>query len=970
MGTFLLVLALVAGSPPAQAPFPERLDTQAIGAAAFLAAHHDGDGRGVAIAVLDTGVDMGVAGLVTTSTGAAKVVEARDFTGEAVIDCDPATVEKGEDGQEVWRGRCDPPTLEKGEDGRDVQRRRCPFVKGVKAIPGLPDGAPVFVGFLDEKKYRNSSVPDLNGNGRNDDTFALVLFKGTDGQWRVVIDRGADHDVTGDSPVRSYEIAHEFLTLGGQDPSRAPATMHLAAHIEASDDGAHRVELHIPAGSHGTHVAGIAAGYRLNGVDGYDGVAPGAVLLSLKIGNNTLAGGSSVTESMKKAVEFAGRWGRDHKMPVVINMSYGVGSEIEGQADIEKFLDLFAEDNPHVVIVLSAGNGGPGLSTVGSPAAALHSLAVAAAFTPGMAKDLLGATVPGDRLFQFSARGGELAKPDVAAPGIAASTVPPWAKGDLMRGTSMAAPQGAGAAALILSAALAKSPDAAWGSGELRRALRDTARPIKGYGPLDQGGGMIDVGKAFEAFQARLGDAGAAALIGIEVQTPSPTMGARKARASFWRAGGWAPDEAHPTVVTVKARFATATSAKVRSESYLSLSLSADERWVKLSRGSVYLKGEAEATFELWVDPSAVEEPGVHVATVTLKGGGVRTAFPVTVVTPYAAKAVDGVPAVRAHGLRLNPSDVLRFPLAPPPGTTAMQISVAPTRDQKAAVFAYLFDPHGRRIPLTEGSAAASEQGTHVETTLSLDDFLDNGTVELDLFAPPATRYASEVDLDVRFLALDADPIRSWSMEGGLPPKARVDVLNEMPGLFQGSVRGQIDGCERTFRKTLLQEPLREGFHVSREIEGVEFDLKVSAEDAARFTDLAFSVLDKDGTALVKEGFEGRAARVRFKNPDPSKAEGDYTLEVVAGRAIAGGPQVSVEVVERHLWRERVALTGTTPGGDQRVQLFPTVATPVDVKAGATPRSCAPGSGWHGFVEFVNQKDGLTWLRLPVRVRP
>ena len=52
-------------------------------------------------------------------------------------------VEKGEDGQEVWRGRCDPPTLEKGEDGRDVQRRRCPFVKGVKAIPGLPDGAPV-----------------------------------------------------------------------------------------------------------------------------------------------------------------------------------------------------------------------------------------------------------------------------------------------------------------------------------------------------------------------------------------------------------------------------------------------------------------------------------------------------------------------------------------------------------------------------------------------------------------------------------------------------------------------------------------------------------------------------------------------------------------------------------------------------------------------------------------------------------
>ena len=103
------------------------------------------------------------AGLLTTSTGSPKVVEARDFTGEAVIDCDPATVEKGEDGQDVWRGRGG-------------------FVKGVKAIPGLPDGAPVFVGFLDEAKYKNSAVPDLNGNGRTDDRFALVLFKGADGR--------------------------------------------------------------------------------------------------------------------------------------------------------------------------------------------------------------------------------------------------------------------------------------------------------------------------------------------------------------------------------------------------------------------------------------------------------------------------------------------------------------------------------------------------------------------------------------------------------------------------------------------------------------------------------------------------------------------------------------------------------------------------------------------------------------------
>src|SRR6185436_11741466 len=37
---------------------------------------------------------------------------------------------------------------------------------------------------------------------------------------------------------------------------------------------------------HGTHVAGIAAAHNLFGVPGFDGVAPGAQLIGLKIANN------------------------------------------------------------------------------------------------------------------------------------------------------------------------------------------------------------------------------------------------------------------------------------------------------------------------------------------------------------------------------------------------------------------------------------------------------------------------------------------------------------------------------------------------------------------------------------------------------------------------------------------------------------------------------------------------------------
>ena len=52
----------------------------------------------------------------------------------------------------------------------------------------------------------------------------------------------------------------------------------------------------------------------------------------------------------------------------------------------------------------------------------------------------------------WSARGGELAKPDLITPGVAFSTVPPFDRGrEVKGGTSMAAPYAVGLAACLIS---------------------------------------------------------------------------------------------------------------------------------------------------------------------------------------------------------------------------------------------------------------------------------------------------------------------------------------------------------------------------------------------------------------------------------------------------------------------------------------------------------------------------------------
>jgi subtilisin family serine protease len=239
--------------------------------------------------------------------------------------------------------------------------------------------------------------------------------------------------------------------------------------------------------SHGTHVAGIAAGNpdTPTGEGRVSGVAPRAYLGNYKVFVNTDSGLSPNANSpaIVAAIEAAVADGMD-----VVNFSGGE-PEIEPSRDIVA-LALDAAAAAGVVPVVAAGNdyNDFGAGSVSSPANSESAIAVAAVSISGNTR----------RHADFSSVGPAPVslrlKPDVAAPGVdVLSSIPGgWSA---LSGTSMASPHVAGAAAVL------RQRHPAWTVPQLKSALVETGldaivtrgRPA---GPRFQGGGVIALQRA------------------------------------------------------------------------------------------------------------------------------------------------------------------------------------------------------------------------------------------------------------------------------------------------------------------------------------------------------------------------------------------------------------------------------------------------------------------------------------------
>ncbi|KAH8091461.1 tripeptidyl-peptidase [Aureococcus anophagefferens] len=213
-------------------------------------------------------------------------------------------------------------------------------------------------------------------------------------------------------------------------------------------DGGGALSIVADAGSHGTHVAGIVAAHYDDA--SADGVAPGAQILALKIGDGRL-GSAETGAGLVRALVACKRYGVD-----LINLSYGEPFyDASTKGRVAETFDA-AVRKWGMTVFTSAGNDGPALSSLGAPGCLSAPITVGAYVSNAMMKAQY-AMLPddggrvADTSYTFSSRGptpdGWL--PTLCAPGGAVAPVPRHVLTGRAQyhGTSMSSPNACGVAA-------------------------------------------------------------------------------------------------------------------------------------------------------------------------------------------------------------------------------------------------------------------------------------------------------------------------------------------------------------------------------------------------------------------------------------------------------------------------------------------------------------------------------------------
>jgi len=687
------------------------LPKEEIGALRLLKEHPEYDGRGVVVAIFDTGVDPGTAGLQTTTDNQPKIVDMVDGSGSG--DVDTSELRKpnkkhelvgltgrilripldwknpsGEyhvgikRGYELFPQRLLPRLKKERKKQWDIEQRR--VRSQIQRELGAWDKAHPKPN-EDEKRERKELQTRLKMLSELQKSYddpgpiydCLVFHDGE--TWRAVIDTDEDGDLVDEKVMTNFRRERQFATFGEQDRLNFAVNIYEEGNL---------LSIVTDCGAHGTHVAGIVAGHFPEQPE-LNGIAPGAQIVSVKIGDRRLGSNSTHTGEVRGLIA-----AMENKCDL-INMSYGGGT---ADPDHGRVIELYSEIvNRHkTIFVVSAGNNGPALSTVGSPGGTTSAIiGVGAYVSPAMMRAEYSLRQHVDEMpYTWSSRGptfdGDLGV-DICAPGGAIAPVPTWQlrPNRLMNGTSMSSPNACGGIALLLSAL--KAEKVRYAPYSVRKAIENSANPIANSTVFAQGKGALQVDKALEYAKTHASKHGEQ--LRFDVNLPERD----DARGIYLREP-FETERATTTTVHVGPQFHEKASNQEKIDLLLRVRLECDADWVETA--DVLLLTNGGKSFEVRVDPLVLPE-GVSFAEIrgmdaTDPQRGPLFRVPITVVKPptVSPNSYDGLPSpsnpdapagleVRRTDasrwtteLQLEPGKISRHFFAVPSGATWADLSI------------------------------------------------------------------------------------------------------------------------------------------------------------------------------------------------------------------------------------------------------------------------------------------------------
>ena len=649
-GDELMVDPPGAGTPALNPYMP----SQDIGAPQFVAANPTWDGRGVVIGIMDTGVDLAHPALQNAMMlNGTSVPKIKDW----VTSTDPVA-----DGDPTWINMAAQVTATGGTFTYAGATYTAP-ANGTYRVAVFKESS---LGALSE--YGNGVRADLDRDGAGDGVFAVLWNTDTNSVW---VDTNKDGSFADEQGMTDFRVNRDIGYFGTDN--LATAVEERVPFVIQTDGKNKYVNIGIVSGSHGTHVAGIAAG---NGFfDGaFNGGAPNAQIVSARA--CLFVAGCTSHALVEGMIWLAKQANVD-----VINMSIGGLPALNDGNNTRAIIYNRLIEQYNVQMFISAGNSGPGANTVGDPSVATQVMSVGSYITSDtwMANYGSAASQP-EALHVYSSRGPREDggfKPNIIAPGAAVSSVPMWQNGQpvpgtyalppgygMYNGTSMASPQAAGGAALLISAA--KQAGAQYKPDQFRKAINSSARYIDNLGAHEQGHGLLNVSAAWDLLKLNL------KTVEISSSAPVKTVISQYLATPYTGAGiyereGWAPGQTGTRTITF-----TRTSGGGKEGTYNLAWVGNDGTFS--SDSTISLALNKPVTLSVTINEVAA---GVNSAILTLDDPstpGIEYAVMNTIIAAYQFNA-DNNFTVSVPGAALRPDkDTVFFYV--PPNTPAFKVDV------------------------------------------------------------------------------------------------------------------------------------------------------------------------------------------------------------------------------------------------------------------------------------------------------